>query len=192
MGYLDTQHSTDTNTSNYWSTKRIAQYALFVALSMALSFIEFPIIPGPQFSYLKYDPSGIVCLIAGYAYGPAAAAIVSILGFAPHILSNPLGSIIAISVSLGLSVTASFIYKKMRTKKGALLSLIAGSIVSIAIAIIGNLIITPLYLPQFTIADVASIIIPILLPFNAAKILLHIVLTVLIYKPISKLLKCYK
>ena len=80
----------------------------------------------------------------------------------------------------------------MRTKKGALLSLIAGSIVSIAIAIIGNLIITPLYLPQFTIADVASIIIPILLPFNAAKILLHIVLTVLIYKPISKLLKRYK
>lgn len=80
----------------------------------------------------------------------------------------------------------------MRTKKGALLSLIAGSIVSIAIAIIGNLIITPLYLPQFTIADVASIIIPILLPFNAAKILLHIVFTVLIYKPISKLLKRYK
>ena len=58
----DNAHSTGVADSGRWSTKRIAMYALFVALSMAVSFIEFPIIPGVQ--WLKYDPSGIVCLVA--------------------------------------------------------------------------------------------------------------------------------
>ena len=61
----DNAHSTGVADSGRWSTKRIAMYALFVALSMAVSFIEFPIIPGVQ--WLKYDPSGIVCLVAGFA-----------------------------------------------------------------------------------------------------------------------------
>ena len=186
MGTLSNSlHSTDANSSNYWSTKRIAQYALFVALSMAVSFIEFPITP---VSYLKYDPSGIVCLVAGFAYGPAAAAIVSILGFAPHLFTNPLGTIMAVLVSFGFSVTAAFIYKKMRTKKGAALSLIFGSVVAIIIAIVGNLIITPLYAPHMHVADVASLILPVLLPFNIIKLALHVVITIIIYKPISKLL----
>ena len=58
----DNAHSTGVADSGRWSTKRIAMYALFVALSMAVSFIEFPIIPGVQ--WLKYDrpqPSSSAC-----------------------------------------------------------------------------------------------------------------------------------
>ncbi len=58
-------HATGVADSGRWSTRRIAVYALFVALSMAVSFIEFPLIPGVP--WLKYDPSGIVCLVAGFA-----------------------------------------------------------------------------------------------------------------------------
>ena len=61
-------HTTGVADSGRWSTRRIAMYALFVALAMVTSFIEFPITP---VTWLKYDPSGIVCLIAGFAYGPA-------------------------------------------------------------------------------------------------------------------------
>ena len=115
MGISHT-HNHQTNANNtQWSSEKIAKYALFVALSMAVSFIEFPLIP--DFSFLKYDPSGIVCLVAGFAYGPAAAAIVSILGFAPHLFTNPLGTVMAVLVSLGASVTAAIVYKKMHTKK---------------------------------------------------------------------------
>ena len=60
-------HTTGVADSGRWSTRRIAMYALFVALAMATSFISFPILPNPAFSFLKYDPSGIVCLIAGFA-----------------------------------------------------------------------------------------------------------------------------
>ena len=99
-------HTTGVADSGRWSTRRIAMYALFVALAMVTSFIEFPITP---VTWLKYDPSGIVCLIAGFAYGPAAAAIVSVLGFVPHMFANPWGSLMAVLVALFLSVPAAFI-----------------------------------------------------------------------------------
>ena len=92
-------HTTGVADSGRWSTRRIAMYALFVALAMVTSFIEFPITP---VTWLKYDPSGIVCLIAGFAYGPAAAAIVSVLGFVPHMFANPWGSLMAVLVALFL------------------------------------------------------------------------------------------
>ncbi|MFU0528667.1 ECF transporter S component [Gardnerella vaginalis] len=186
MGISNTNnHQTYAKNSN-WSSEKIAKYALFVALSMAVSFIEFPLIP--DLPYLKYDPSGIVCLVAGFAYGPAAAAIVSILGFAPHLFTNPLGTVMAVLVSLGASVTAALIYKKMHTRKGAIIALLVGSVVAIALAIAGNLVITPLYSPKITVATVASLIIPALLPFNIIKLALHVVVTMLVYKPVSKLL----
>ena len=103
----DNAHSTGVADSGRWSTKRIAMYALFVALAMATSFISFPILPNPAFSFLKYDPSGIVCLIAGFAYGPAAAAIVSVLGFVPHVFMDPWGTLMAVLVALALSVPSS-------------------------------------------------------------------------------------
>ena len=165
----DNEHSTGVADSGRWSTKRIAMYALFVALAMAVSLIEFPIIPGVQ--WLKYDPSGIVCLVAVFAFGPSAAVIVSVLGF----------------VALALSVPASLIYRRNKTRKGALLGIVVGAIIALAAAIVGNIIVTPFY-AHMTTAQVVALIIPALLPFNALKFTIHGVVTFLVYKPISNLL----
>ena len=185
MARPDNAHSTGVADSGRWSTKRIAMYALFVALSMAVSFIEVPIIPGVQ--WLKYDPSGIVCLVAGFAFGPAAAVIVSVLGFVPHLFTNPWGTLMAVLVALALSVPASLIYKKNKTRKGALIGIIVGAVVALAVAIVGNIIVTPFY-AHMTTAQVVALIVPALLPFNALKFTIHGVVTFLIYKPISNLL----
>lgn len=123
----DLAHSTGVADSGRWSTRRIAMYALFVALAMATSFISFPILPNPAFSFLKYDPSGIVCLIAGFAYGPAAAAIVSVLGFVPHVFMDPWGTLMAVLVALALSVPAALIYRHAHTRKGAVIGLVVGA-----------------------------------------------------------------
>lgn len=85
-------HSTGAADRGRWSTQRIAMYALFVALAMAVSFIEIPLMPAAP--WLKYDPSGIVCILAGFAFGPSGAVIVSVLGFVPHLFVNPLGAVI--------------------------------------------------------------------------------------------------
>lgn len=178
-------HATGVADSGRWSTRRIAVYALFVALSMAVSFIEFPLIPGVP--WLKYDPSGIVCLVAGFAYGPAAAVLVSVLGFVPHVFADPWGSLMAIAVALAMSVPATLVYRRLRTRRGALIGIIAGAVVALAVAIIGNLLVTPIY-ADMTVEQVAAMIVPALLPFNLAKLAVHGVVTFLIYKPISNLL----
>lgn len=177
-------HSTGVADSGRWSTKRIAMYALFVALAMVTSFIEFPITP---VTWLKYDPSGIVCLIAGFAFGPSAAAIVSVLGFVPHLFADPWGTLMAVLVALCLSVPASFIYRANRTRKGALIGILVGAVLAIVAALLGNLVVTPIY-AHMTVQAVAAMILPILLPFNVAKMAIHAVVTFLIYKPISNLL----
>ena len=178
-------HATGVADSGRWSTRRIAVYALFVALSMAVSFIEFPLIPGVP--WLKYDPSGIVSLVAGFAYGPAAAAIVSVLGFVPHVFADPWGSLMAIAVALAMSVPAALVYRRMRTRRGALAGIIVGAVVALVMAIIGNLLVTPIY-AHMSVEQVAAMIVPALLPFNLAKLAVHGVVTFLIYKPISNLL----
>ncbi|WP_288295843.1 ECF transporter S component [uncultured Bifidobacterium sp.] len=178
-------HATGVADSGRWSTRRIAVYALFVALSMAVSFIEFPLIPGVP--WLKYDPSGIVCLVAGFAYDPAAAVLVSVLGFVPHVFADPWGSLMAIAVALAMSVPAALVYRRLRTRRGALIGIIAGAVVALAVAIIGNLLVTPIY-ADMTVEQVAAMIVPALLPFNLAKLAVHGVVTFLIYKPISNLL----
>ena len=181
----DSAHSTGVADSGRWSTKRIAMYALFVALSMAVSFVEFPIVPGIE--WLKYDPSGIVSLVAGFAYGPAAAVIVSVLGFLPHLFTNPWGTLMAVLVALALSVPAALIYRRNKTRKGAVIGIIVGAIAALAVAIVGNMIVTPFY-AHMTTAQVVALIVPALLPFNAVKFTIPGVVTFLIYKPISNLL----
>ena len=185
MTHPDNAHSTGVADSGRWSTKRIAMYALFVALSMAVSFVEFPIVPGVE--WLKYDPSGIVSLVAGFAYGPAAAVIVSVLGFLPHLFTNPWGTLMAVLVALALSVPAALIYRRNKTRKGAVIGIIVGAIAALAMAIVGNIIVTPFY-AHMTTAQVVALIVPALLPFNALKFTIHGVVTFLIYKPISNLL----
>ena len=185
MKRTDNAHSTGVADSGRCSTKRIALYALFVALSMAVSFVEFPIVPGVE--WLKYDPSGIVSLVAGFAYGPAAAVIVSVLGFLPHLFTNPWGTLMAVLVALALSVPAALIYRRNKTRKGAVIGIIVGAIAALAMAIVGNIIVTPFY-AHMTTAQVVALIVPALLPFNALKFTIHGVVTFLIYKPISNLL----
>ena len=135
----------------------------------------------------KYDPSGIVCLIAGFAYGPAAAAIVSVLGFVPHVFMDPWGTLMAVLVALTLSVPAALIYRHVHTRKGAVIGLVVGALLALVAAIAGNLVITPIY-TGWPVSEVAAIIVPALLPFNLIKFVIHGVVTFLVYKPISNLL----
>ena len=152
---------------------------------MAASLIELPIFPAAP--WLKYDPSGIVCLVAGFAFGPYAAAIVSILGFLPHVFTSPWGALMGMLVALAISVPASLVYRRKRTRRGAMTGMALGMVIALVVALISNLLVTPLY-AHMTVAQVAAMIVPILLPFNLLKFAIHAVVTFLIYKPITTLL----
>lgn len=181
-------HST-TQQNGAWSTKRIAVTALFCALAAICTlFLEFPILPGVE--WLKYDPSGIIALVAGFAFGPAVGTIVSILPYLVHLATSGgfYGMIMAMLATLALTLPASLVYRKNTTLKGAILGLVLGAVVCLAIVLLANIVITPLYMPTMGVDAVIAMIVPILLPFNLLKIVINCVVTVLIYKPITKAL----
>lgn len=180
-------HST-TAEGNGWSTKRIAVTALFCAVAAICTlFIQFPIFPAAP--WLMYDPSGIVALVAGFAFGPAVAAVVSILPYLVHLGTSGgfYGMIMAMLATLSLALPAALVYRKNTTRKGAIIGMVVGGIICLAATILANLVITPLY-AGMPVDAVVALIVPALLPFNLIKIVVNCVITALIYKPITKAL----
>ena len=186
----NSRHDTHATTATGgWSTKRIATTALFCAVAaIATLFLEFPILPGVTF--LKYDPSAIVALVAGFAFGPSTGALVSILPYLVHLAtqSGIYGAFMAIVATLSLVLPASLIYQRAMSFKGALVGMAVGAVVCIAVTIAANIVVTPLYMgaPRET---VIGMIVPVLLPFNLIKVALNCVITALVYKPLSKALQ---
>ncbi|ERI06510.1 ECF transporter S component [Atopobium sp. oral taxon 810] len=177
-------HSTTTQGGS-WSTKRIATLGILCAVGLVTSFIEIPIFPPAP--WLSFDPSGVVALVAGFAFGPGTGVLVAVLSWLVHMLFafNPYGVIMAILSLVSLVAPASAIYWHKLNMRGAITGMVVGSICSTIVCILANLVITPLYTP-IAISDVIAMIVPILLPFNLLKVVLISVITALIYKPISK------
>ena len=183
------RHDTHSTTERRgWSTKRIAVTALFCAVSaIATLFLEFPILPGV--TWLKYDPSGIVALIAGFAFGPATAAAVSVIPNLVHLAtaSGIYGVIMAVLATFTLAVPAALVYRHDTSLRGAILGMAVGAVVCLAACILGNVVVTPFY-AGMPVDAVIALIVPALLPFNLLKIALNCVVCALVYKPVTKAL----
>ena len=172
---------------SHWSVRELVTLAIFCAMGMALSFIQIPIFPPAP--YLQYDPSGIVTLSVALMFGPAAGFIVQVISWLPKLIMSPLGTLLTLVAMAGMVPVVGLIYKKFHTFKGAVAALIAGAVVFIALAIAMNFLITPIYTPGVTVEAVAGMVLPILLPFNLIKCGINVAATLLVYKPLSNLIK---
>ena len=181
-----TSDSHSTSAQGGWSTRRIATKALFCALSFVLTFVEFPIFPPAP--WLMYDPSGIVAFVAALAFGPSTGTVVVVLPWVLKTLFsfNPWGHLMAIVAGIALCVPAALIARRFEGTRGLVLGMIAGAACALVACVIGNIIVTPLYTAVST-ADVIAMIVPILLPFNALKIVINCIVTALVVKPVSQI-----
>lgn len=178
--------SHSTHAASGWDTRRIAVTALLCAMAAICTLLlEFPILPGV--TWLKYDPSGIVALIAGFAFGPATGAVVSVIPYLVHVAtaSGVYGMIMAVLATFSLVMPASLIYQRNRTMRGAVLGLVVGGVVCLAACIVGNLIVTPFY-TGMPLDAVVALIVPALLPFNLIKIIVNCAVFALVMRPAFK------
>lgn len=178
-------HSTSSQ-SGSWSTRRIATTALLCALSFVLTFVEFPIFPPAP--WLMYDPSGIVAFVAALAFGPSTGAVTVVLPWVLKTLFsfNPWGHLMAIVAGVALCVPAALVTRRVQGPRGLALGMALGAACSLVACVIGNIIVTPLY-TAVSVSDVIAMIVPILLPFNAIKIALNCVVTVLVSRPVAQI-----
>ncbi len=154
-------------------TQTIALAALFTAASLILSFIQIPIFPAAP--WLMFDPSGIVCLIAALAFGPKLGAAVAIISWLPRVFLDPFGAPMGMLSTCTFIIPAALIYARgSRTRAASIVGMIVGAVASIAATCVANLVVTPLY-TAVSMADVAGMILPIILPFNALKMTINII-----------------
>lgn len=170
--------------------KRLAAMAVLAAVSVALvSVVHFPVFPAVAF--LEYDPADIPVLICGFAFGPSAGifvvAVASLIqGLTVSASSGVYGILMHVIASSALVLTSSLIYRKHKTKKGAIAGILFGVLAMAAVMVPANLLITPYFMgcEREMVVD----LLPYIILFNLVKAGGNGTVTFLIYKKISVLL----
>lgn len=186
MSATPSQNMPSKNT-NVWSTKQMVIMALMCAIGALLSFVEFPLLPGV--TWLKFDASNMPAMVVGFGFGPGAGVAVGIVIAIIHglLMADFTGALMNILCVTCFVLPAALMYRKKRTYPVAIAGLALSIIAATLAAIVGNLILTPMWL-GVPLDAVIAMIIPILIPFNLLKGLINAVLTLIIYKSISNLI----
>lgn len=163
-----------------------------IAMLSAITFIVMLIGRIPVVLFLKYDPSDVIVTLGGLIWGPATACIVSIIKSVVEMITvsstGPIGCIMNIVQTLSFACTAAVIYKKNRTLKGAISGLLAGWLVTVAVMMLWNYLITPIYM-GYPREAVKAMLLPVFLPFNLLKGGLNASITFILYKPVVSALR---
>lgn len=169
--------------------RKLVVMAVLIAVSVVLIYvIHVPLIPAVPF--LEYDPADIPILIGAMAYGPVAGLILTVIasviqGITVSAASGPWGILMHIIATGVLVVVASTIYKFRRTRGGAIVGLVCGTLAMGAVMIPANHFITPVWMGA-PVEVVDGLILPGILPFNLLKAGINSVVTFLVYKVISR------
>ena len=172
---------------NVWSTRQLVTMALLCAISVVLSFIEFPFL---AVSFLKYDASMIPILLGAYAFGPGSGVVIGAISWFIHALydGNFYGAIMNIIVVCCYVLPASVLFRRTRTNKSLVLGLIVGIICALIGAIAGDIIFVPIYM-NVELSVVLSMIVPVFIPFNLMKAIINSVVGALCVKSILPLIE---
>ncbi len=196
--------------TTFWCTKNLVTCAMLGACSTILMLIEFPL-PFIAPSFYELDLSEVPALIGGFSMGPLAGVIIELIKILLNFVINGtdtagVGELSNFVLGCIFVVTASLIYMRKKTKKNAFLALFIGGVSMSSLAtVINAFIMIPFYsktipLPVDAIVEMGHAIFPIVdnlfmfcvvcvLPFNLIKSVLVILITMLIYKPMSKVIK---
>jgi riboflavin transporter FmnP len=173
--------------TNRWETRQLVTMAILVALGVLISFIDVPLIPGVD--WLKYDPSSVAMLVGAFVYGPWAGAVIGVLIAIIHWSSAGIwGVVMNIIAMLAMGVPAGLIYRRRKTRGNAVRALTVASVVMVTVNLLANLVVTPIY-TGMPVSAVVALILPVLLPFNVIKAVLNSLITLMIYKSISRVIK---
>ena len=176
------------------------------AVAAVLMYLEFPIPIMPAF--VKLDVSELPALIASFAYGPVSGILVCLI---KNLIKLPSTSTAAVGELFNFVMGALFvgvaglIYKRNKTRKGAIVGALLGALVMAVVSVPYNyFIVYPAYvvmyhLPLDAIIGMYQAINPNVngllacllvfnLPFPFVKGALDAVLCFLVYKPLSPIL----
>jgi len=191
------------------STRKMAMIGMFSAIAMILHLFDFPLPFAPGF--YKLDFSEIPIMIGTFAFGPVAGVLMEFLKILLKLCIKGtstafVGDLANFCVGCSLILPASAVYEFVKTKKGALAGVITGTVI---LTVFGSAFNAIYLIPTFAdlyglpletlvgmgtkvnpaIKDVNTLVLFAVVPLNIIKGVAVSVVTMLIYKPLSIIIK---
>ena len=185
------------------STRQLSTVAILAAIAAVLFMIEIPVV-----LFYKLDLSSLPVLLGAFAMGPLPGTMIllvkALLGLL-HSTSQGVGELADFIMGFAMMFPAAVIYRRMKSRKGAIGGMVIGTVVATIVAVLTNMyIMIPFYgtaygMPIEAIVGMGQAIVPavdsawkfvllITAPFNLFKWVVISVLTAVMYKRVSPLL----
>lgn len=190
------------------STKNVAVMGMLGALSAVLMLFEVPL-PFIAPSFYGLDLSEVPILVGTFALGPLAGVVMEAVKILIKLLLKPtstgfVGEFANLFFGCSMVLPAGLIYRFRKTKKGAMAAMAAGTVIMSAVGIAGNaMVMIPFYsnfMPLENILAAGAAINPAVGnvwtfavfcvgPFNIIKGVAVSVITALVYKRVSGMIR---
>ncbi len=194
-----------------FGTRKMAMVGMFSAIAMILMLFEFPLPFAP--SFYELDFSELPILIGTFAFGPAAGVMMEFVKillklFVKGTSTAFVGDLANFVVGCSFIIPASVVYAFRKTKKGAVGACILGTLV---MTVFGTAFNAVYLLPAFselygmplssilemgtavnpfvTEGSIVSFVVACVAPLNFIKGASVSIITLLIYKPLSPIIK---
>ena len=189
----------------------ITQIGMLGAIAVVLMLFDIPLPFAP--SFYKIDFSEVPVLVGCFAMGPAAGALIELVKIVLNLVINGtdtafVGEIANLIIGCALCVPAGIIYKRKKSKKGALIGMGVGILcMTVLGCFINAYILLPTYAAAFNmpidslvamgtavnsnIQSLFTFVIFAVAPFNLLKGALVSLVVLCIYKKISPILKLH-
>lgn len=194
-----------------FSTRKVAMIGMFSAIAVILMLFEFPLPFAP--SFYELDFSELPILIGTFAFGPAAGVMMEFVKillklFIKGTSTAFVGDLANFAVGCSFILPASAVYAFCKNKKGAIVACIAGTL---TMTVFGTAFNAVYLLPAFsklygmplesilemgvkvnplvTDGSIVSFVAACVAPLNLIKGTVSSVITLLIYKPLSPIIK---
>ena len=189
--------------------RMMAQMGMLSAIAVVLMLFEIPLPFAP--SFYEIDFSEVPVLIVCFTMGPLAGAIIELLKILLNFAINGtatagVGEVANFLIGCAFVIPAAVIYKKKRTRTGAIIGMVTGTLFMTFIGCFLNaFVLLPTYAKAFGmpidalvgmgtavnshITSLTTFVIFAVAPFNLLKGFLVSLIVFLIYKKISPILK---
>lgn len=206
---MSTQSDTVTRTQARISVRTTVKIGMLAAISVVLMLFEIPLPFAP--SFYEIDFSEVPVLIGAFAMGPVAGAAIELVKILLNLVitgtdTAGVGELANFIIGCSLCLPAAIVYKRKKTRKGAMIGMAAGTALMVVIGcLINAYVMLPAYSAAFglpidalvqmgtavnpSITSLSTFVIFAVAPFNLLKAVLVSLIVLLIYKKISPIFK---
>ena len=194
-----------TTTNSISSVRYMSVTAMLSAVAFILMFLDFSVPFMPAF--IKMDLSELPALIGAFAMGPVCGILICLIKNVLHLFITTTGGVGELSnflLGVAFVLPAGLIYRHKKSRRSALIGSLFGAVIMGVFSVVSNyFLVYPVYynfMPEEAVLGAYQVIVPSMksilqclvcfnMPFTIVKGLFSVVITFLVYKHISPILK---